>query len=307
MIDEEDMSKRDKGTLFHKNVDMFSKTKTYQMALPQDVALWMSKAARYLLDELGPRCVSIQSEVAVGVNWVTGEAELFPDVKDRGYPERPGWQFGTSDLVCVLTTGELLIADWKTGGTEGATEQLLSLACGFRKCVPIQNVGRYAHTQSFRNVRILCLQVNDEGVWPHEQEVSTEQLESHWDSMRFQWEDIGKRNDPVTGIHCTTLYCPHLAYCPAISQMVVQQASGENEQVQGSPLVPASSLIRAMGKEVTVTDLEAGEQMAVLSAAKRQIKYAEEKLKEHVAAGGKVATGGYVWSSGNNGWRWRKQ
>jgi hypothetical protein len=80
------------------------------------------------------------SEVAISIDWASGKAEILEGVTGRQYPKKDGWQFGTADLVCVLKTGELLIADWKTGGTDGATEQLLSLACGFQKALTVTDV-----------------------------------------------------------------------------------------------------------------------------------------------------------------------
>ncbi len=303
--DSEDMSKRDFGTLFHNLMDQYITgtelgKSLFSKVWPPGMARVLRHAVDYLEQSLGPRCDTIQSEVAIGINWTTGEAEIQQGVKDRKYARKPGWQYGTADLVCVLKTGELLIADWKTGGKDGADEQLLSLAAGFRLCMPAIK----DDTMSFRPIRILCLQVNEEGMWPHEREVSQEQIESHWDSMRFAWEDVGKNNAPVPGIHCTTLYCPHLAYCTAIQDVVSGLAGAD---VEGSQLVSANDLVR--NHRVTDTpssNEEAGFTAAMLSAAKRQTKYLETKLKAYVASGGSVVQGGYVWSEGGNGWRWRK-
>jgi len=54
------------------------------------------------------------------------------------------------------------------------------------------------------------------------------------------------------------------------------------------------------------SDEEAGYTMALISAAKRQMKYIEKKLKEYISNGGKVVAGNQIWSEGNNGFRWRK-
>ncbi len=299
-VDLEDMSKRDKGTCFHRAIDDFLKTGCPEAALPQDVAKWLDHAIKYMKEVLGPRCESIQSEVAISVNWVERKAEVLVGVKDRNYPKREGWQNGTADLVCILKDGSLLIADWKTGGADGAKEQLLSLGVGFQFCMVDDNSYREP-----RKLVTLCLQVNDEGVWPHEYNHTLEEIESHWDSMRFQWEDIGVRNTPVSGIHCTTLYCPHLAYCSAITDGTVELA--EQEGRKAGTLMPAESLVRSNRlNDTPLSDEEAGSTMSLVSASKRQVKYVEEKLKDYVAAGGKVTAGGYTWGPGSNGWRWRK-
>ena len=54
------------------------------------------------------------------------------------------------------------------------------------------------------------------------------------------------------------------------------------------------------------SDEEAGYTMAMISAARRQMKYTEQKLKDYIAAGGRVVNCGLEWSEGNNGYRWRK-
>ncbi len=307
-VDATDTVKRDKGTEFHTRIHQWSSnipiTTEY---IHQDIDLWMEHATVYLQSVLLPRCESFMTEVAVGINWVTNEAEVFPEAKNRNYPDRPGWQFGTADIVAVLKTGELLVADWKTGGNDGATEQLLSLASGFRIAMPTM-LGPPDGTSLFhRPIRILCLQVNEHGVWPHEDSVTDAQMEAHWDAMRFQWEDVGKRNDPVPGIHCTALYCPHLAYCPAITGIVEESALVPPKEASG--MAPLVTLHRKHKMTDKPTSNEgAGFVMARITAAKRQMKYWEESLKDYVTkSGGKVTQGLYEWGPGNNGWRWRKQ
>lgn len=309
-VDAEDLSKRDKGTLFHARIA--SGTNCDVSDCPEDVQGWYRRAALFVDNWLIPRCESYQTEVAIAVNWSTGDARALCGVADRNYPDMPGYQFGTADIVCVLKDGTLLIADWKTGGNEGAEEQLTSLACAFQKACPeIGSIDGQMQWERPRKVRILCLQVNDDGVWPHESDVSQEQLDSHWDSMRFQWEDVldGKRSNPVTGIHCTTLYCPHLAYCRGIGQAVADLARKEEGVPKTGPLVPPLALNRAnrVSPAAFSGDLEAGDAAAIISAAKRQVKYTEAKLKEHIANGGRVISGNWEWSDGNNGFRWRRQ
>lgn len=304
--DSADMNKRDKGTLFHQTMDNYMALTVLTPTDQPDVNVWLDHAVRYLQTVLGPRCDTIQSEVAIGVNWITGEAEIQKGVKDRAYIRKPGWQYGTADLVCVLKAGELLIADWKTGGNDGATEQLLSLGAAFQKAMPGPHNGPTRDLKP-RGLITLCLQVNEDGVWPHEKSWTNDQVQSHWDSMRFKWEDVvsGNTGEPKPGIHCTTLYCAHLAYCSAIQSSVLGLAESDSE---GGKLMAAGDLIRA--HRVTDTpgsDEEAGFTMAILSAAKRQGKYMETRLKEYIKSGGSVIQGGYVWSDGSNGHRWRKQ
>ena len=120
--------------------------------------------------------------------------------------------------------------------------------------------------------------------------------------MAFQLADVGVRNDPVVGIHCTQLYCPHLAYCPGVTAVVVDQS----ERPEG--LLPAERLVRSV--EMTdkpISDEEAGYTMERISAAKRQMKYLEEAIRRYVLAGGRALAGEFEFGPGKDGFRWRKK
>lgn len=271
----------------------------------KDLGMLLRRAKEYFNDVLVPRCETIMSEVAISINWAEGKAEILEGVTGRQYPERPGWQNGTADLVCLLKTGELLIADWKTGGTDGATEQLYSLACGFQKCLPMDEAG----VQS-RPVRIACLKVTEEGVDPDERAVSDEQLANHWLAMEIAWSDKDKKNPPVPGIHCTQLYCPHLAYCDAITTVVSDAATEDDKAIVANgkaPLISPDSLLKRhrMTGDLT-SDEHAGYVMARVTAARRQMKYYEAMVRKHVENGGKVLAGNYQWRETGSGFRWGK-
>jgi hypothetical protein len=114
--------------------------------------------------------------------------------------------------------------------------------------------------------------------------------------MRFKWEDLEKESKYVPGIHCTTLYCPHLAYCPAVLA-TVEQSTKSDKQELGCGVFTDSPTNNA----------DAGFTMASISAARRQMKYVEANIKKWVKDGhGKVISGQYEWSDGNTGWRWKK-
>ncbi len=217
--DPEDTVARDDGILFHDRMDLYNNSGPIGLYTDKEhINRWLDLAVAWTRDHLWPRCNESYSEVAVAINWSTGNVYELNGVRNREYPRdsHPGCQFGTADLMCHLKDNGLLIADWKTGGNDGAEEQLLSLACAFDKLYP------------GREVSISCISVNSEGVWPHERKVSKEELASHWDAMAFTWEDvIANRvsNKPEPGIHCTKLYCPHLAYCTAISDGIRKAAA----------------------------------------------------------------------------------
>lgn len=267
----------------------------------KDLKKLLRAAKNHLDSVLLPRCEVVMSEVAISINWTEGKAEILEGVTGRKYPQRNGWQNGTADLVCILKTGELLIADWKTGGTEGATEQLLSLACGFQKAL----TGDDGIT---RTVRISCLKVTEEGVDPDERSVSDNQLANHWLAMEIAWEGRNASTKPNPGIHCTQLYCPHLAYCSAVTGLV-EDAAKEDESLLKltgkDPLLPPEALVRKFRMtDKPRSDEEAGYVMARVSAARRQMKYWEACMKDHIGKGGRVLAGQHEWKETGSGYRW---
>lgn len=269
----------------------------------EQVARWLGHAKDYIQQVLAPRCQSLQSEVCVGVNWVTGETEILPTVKDREYPDWPGWMFGTTDLLAILNTGELYVGDWKTGGTDGAKEQLLSLGVAFQRAMLGPEFGDH-----FRPLVTSCLSVQDHGVVPVETRVSPEEAQNHWDAMRFAWEDIGKQQAGVPGIHCSQLYCPHLAYCSAITRIVSDAATQDGQAPDSTPLVAPGRVMR----DFRLTDKprsqeEAGHVMALVTAANRQTKYLTNVLKDYARSGGRVVSGSWEWKEGAGGFRWGRQ
>lgn len=301
------LEKRDNGTLFHSLIHSDIRglhrpvTDNERMEVLVKMAKdWVDTKLRPRLTKAAPVSISpvtpyIMTEQAVAVNWATGEAKLI-EVEDRKYPDMPGYQMGTADLVCWLDDRTIMVADWKTGGTEAAEAQLLSLGYGFKKALNA--------TKLFIN----CIQLGfDETtdkpfLYAHEREVSEEEISEHKDAMRFQWEDIGKSYLPQIGIHCTTLYCNHLAYCKGIN-LVVTSLSRDAGKGMG-PVVAQNGLYDLT--DTPCSDSEAGYVMERLSAADRQIKYLKEGLKNYIAKGGKVVSGDWEWAEGNNGFRWRK-
>lgn len=293
-----DTTKRDKGTNFHCCMDgHYHGVTTLELAAWarwSDVYEWVKLAVAWSAEHLEPRCSEIESEVYVGFNFETGEHHVDSTVRDRQYPkDMPNFLPGTTDLVCVLRDESLLVADWKTGGGTGADKQLLSLALGLR------NAFRKADG-SFRKVRLAILYVGDDGVHPVEWEVTDAELEAHRFAMALQLADIGVRKDAVPGIHCTQLYCPHLAYCPGIAGVV--DASSEAPEA----LLPATSLVRRHNIQESPRDEEhAGYIMERVTAAKRQMDFYEKRIRAWASDGNRVVAGDFEYSKGKDGFRWR--
>ncbi len=292
-----DTSKRDKGTAFHDSMDEYYKTAVVGRIRDLEVQLWADAAAAWSKEHLEPRCSEIHSEVYVAFNFATGEVHSDATVFNRKYPDKLGYLPGTADLVCVLHTGELYVADWKTGGGTGADKQLMSLALGLRS-LPQFMVG----TVSVRPVILSVLYAGPDGVHPHEWAVTEGDLLSHQHAMAFQLADVGIRNEPVVGIHCTQLYCNHLAYCPGITNIV--------EELSESPqaLLPPSNLTKRFSMtDQPISDEEAGYTMERITAARRQMKYYEECIRKYVMSGGRALTGDFEFSQTNSGFRWVKR
>lgn len=295
-IDRDDHEKRDQGIMFHDGLDEHAKGNSYKVR-DLKVQRWVDTAVDWFEEHLVPRCEEIHSEVYVSINFETGAVHTDKSVRARAYPEMPGFVPGTADLVCILKTGELLVADWKTGSGVGADKQLLSLAVGFQRVFPKADGG-------LRKVRAAILYAGEDTsgvphVHPVEWAVTESDLQSHQHAMAFQLADVGVRNAPEVGVHCSQLYCPHLAYCPGIGAIVEH----ESEQPQG--LIQPTQLVRRFKMtDMPVSDEEAGYTMERITAAKRQMKYYEEGIRAYVDNGGRAISGDFEFKHTKSGFRW---
>jgi hypothetical protein len=290
-----DTTKRDDGSLFHGCMDDYYQGKAFRACNRPEVGKLVAKAVAWSDEHLAPRCVTIHSEVYVAYNFATGEVHVDPSVTERGYPDKPGYLPGTTDLVCVLATDELLVADWKTGAGTGADKQLLTLACGLRKVYTMPD-------GSYRKVRLACLYANPDGIHSDEWPVTEGDLLAHEFAMAEQLANIGIKNEPVLGVHCTQLYCPHLAYCPGVTSIV--------EDLSQSPqaLLRTEALVRKYPMtDNPISDEEAGHVMERITAARRQMKYYEECMRKYINNGGRAIAGDFEFKSTNSGFRWVKK
>lgn len=298
-----DTTKRDKGTLFHRLIDQYIKGEQVDLGeVPagwNDVIVWYRQACVYFDSVIRPRASWVFSEVAFSVDFAECRAEILHDVDDRNYPDEPGRIYGTADLIWMREDGTLVVQDWKTGGTGGAKEQLLSLTLAY-----CWSLGDESTVEAQLECPIIneALVVNEAGVWPETYEVE-DCLDRHAVLMAKALE----KADPVTreGIHCTVFYCPHLAFCPAIDKVVDEAA--EDAEPKGPAVLPAERLTQKFKVQTPIlNDEHAGYVMSRVSAAKRRAAYLEEACKEHVARGGKVLSGGFEWSKKADGFRWRR-
>ncbi len=289
-----DTTKRDKGTEFHTIMDSYyASGGKSSIAGSSEVIGWVREAVRWSQEHLEPRCKEIHSEVYVAYNFTTGLHHVDSSVRNRKYPHMPGFLPGTTDIVAILRDETLLVADWKTGGGTGADKQLLTLAMGLRRHLVLPS-------GDLRNVRLAVLYAGPDGVHPHEWDVTNAELEAHATAMRFQLDDVGVRTAPVPGIHCTQLYCPHLAYCPGITS-TVETAS---ESPEG--LLEPSRLVRKYDISTEPScKAHAGAIMERVTAAKRQMDFYEKRVRKYCDNGGRCVAGDFEYSKGRDGFRWR--
>ncbi len=311
LVDSSDLTARNNGSRCHELIAGFiDNTITARPGIPDNVEV-MSRyqhAVNWLEHELKPRAKTIRAEVAYGVNWATGEAKELVGVKDRNYPKEPGWMYGTADVVAELHDGSLLVGDWKTGGTEGAREQLLSLAFAASRTHQERSLDQVDDgDQPTPSVSIVCLPLNEDGCWAHEEWVPHADLMDHMEAMR----EVRRRLvapgfygvQEVPGLHCTMLFCPHLGYCKTIGNVV----NGMAEMASGEPLIPVEALFRMNVTDKPSSDEEAGFTQAMVSAANRRTKYLTNANKDRVSKHrGRVVFGNHVWEDRGNGYRWHK-
>lgn len=289
-----DTTKRDKGTAFHECMDDYYKSRTWLVPPWEDVNAWVHKAVAWSQQHLEPRLERFWAEKYVAVNFHTGNVYANPDVRHRKYPSTPGYIPGTADIVGFLSSDHLYVADWKTGKGTGAREQLMSLALGF--------TGLW---RMVKKVTLAILYVAEENgrpvVHPVEWDVTLEELEAHRFAMSLQLQDVGVRTEPVTGIQCTQLYCPHLAYCPGV-------VATSQEAAMSDQLISPEALLRAHSysiQQAPSSDEHAGSIMERVTAAKRQLDFYQARVRKYAENGGRVIAGDFEYSKGKDGFRWR--
>jgi hypothetical protein len=277
----EDAERREDGTAVHTAIHLYAQGLPY-MVKPELQA--KTKHACNYLDELKKRCQWVQTEVAMGINWKTGEVVGPFPAGNRDYPDDDIYFYGTADVLALLQGGSLLVADWKTGGAEGATEQLLSLG----------NMGLRLYKQVL-GLRIATLYVKDDGVISTEREAASGEIGQHYEDMANNLKSsraTAKPRLPVVGSHCTELYCPHLAYCPQTEKDGIEAVSSAPEAV------PMTSW-----QEDVYSNKEAGFKALRIAALDRALKYHKGKVKDWVAAGNKAEWDGYTYEDRGYGFR----
>jgi hypothetical protein len=275
-----DTSKRDLGTEFHEAMDRHARdlpigevSDGCQELLPKAVEYWK---------KLRNECRLMTSELAVGLDLVSGEAITASLPAAREYP-LDGRFWGSIDICGELLDGSAFVADWKTGQGIGSHQQLMTLMLAFRA----------AALKGPWKLQLITLYVDPDGVYPVRKTVTEAELEAHRQTLLVSMSAVGVDREPHPGAHCTQLYCPHLGYCPAIGEGMVNMAEA-NKNEDG------------LVQDIT-SDQHAGQVMAMVAASKRQGNYLTEKVKRYLVNGGKAVDGDYEWKQTERGYRWVKR
>ena len=166
------------------------------------MARMLRAAHKWISGTLGVSWEMLGTEVAVYLNLETGERGVV-DVRDRGYPDVPGTLYGTADIVGLNKYG-LFVADWKTGGSDTARDQMMSLAAMM--------------APSGHGATISTLSLRDDECNEWDEYVSEHELSDHLGRVRAAIGGVG--GDPVSGAKCVAMYCNYLYNCPSVAKSI---------------------------------------------------------------------------------------
>lgn len=213
-----DTTKRDIGTSFHSGAELLLHGKTLHEAIAESErtmrSIWLDgrpgiqdanaiaarmlqHASKYVADRMGAVWCVLGTEIAMGYRLRDRERLLLGRVEDRAYPKESGVLWGTADIVGLNKYG-LWLADWKTGGTDTARDQLMTLA------------GMLA--PDGQAVTICTIKVTEDGCSDWDEYVSHHEIDSHMKEISAR---LSSRTEPVQGAHCVALYCNYLYACPS--------------------------------------------------------------------------------------------
>jgi hypothetical protein len=292
--------KRDHGTQFHTGMDTYHKTGVMVLTGTPEVDRRLVAAQQWWDQDFVPNHTDIQTEVAFRVNMDTLEGEVVA-VVDREYGKEPNMFYGTADVVARDKSGALVIADWKTGSDYGAHGQLMSLGWAALDYSQNPNNGvDYASVVVGQSIMVLDGYPKATVQCVTKFTARRSELLGHIVEVKRQLFS-GDKATPQPGIHCTQLYCPHLAYCPE----TIKATEALSEGPQG--LIKPEALL----KKFSITSPPSSPEHAAyimerISASKRQTQYMTDLMKEYVSRGGTVSAGGLTWGPGKDGFRWRK-
>ena len=267
-----DSSKRDSGTRVHEALFTGSPAN-----LESDDERAMFMHGKSALELILATYSNVQQECVYSINLQTREGAAWPLLKDRKYPEAPTHVvFSTADVVAVRE-GELLVADFKTGEGEGVKEQLMTLA------LSIVCSKQHGNAPPGK-ITLRAIYLKPEGFRTKDWDVTIADLFEHKDVLSNVIDDQSYRPGP----HCSQLYCPHAAYCPAHREPRERLAGKEGFEWD----------------EVPTSSEHAGKMASALKVIDRQSKYFKECLKVWHRQGNRIIDGDWELKDTDRGFRW---
>lgn len=171
--------------------------------------VWMQSEhpARLMLSD-------IRTELAMRIDFRTGEGRVDAGVKERGYPKEtdPYVMWGTADVVRYDGDSAVEVDDWKTGQSFPSAVgngQLLSLATALYGVKPFKSIEtRIVHIGDAVSESVAVVTEADVAAW--RQRVAT--MVANIDSSQ-----------PVAGNHCSKMFCEQFGRCPATKHLLVNK------------------------------------------------------------------------------------
>lgn len=182
----------------------------------QVVVRMLLAADKYIRDSRGVSWDLLGTEVAVSYDIRTGH-RIILDIVDREYPREGGFLRGTADIYGLNKFGAY-IADWKTGGTDSARDQMMTLAA----IMAPPGEGATICTLAFREEAGGAYKVN---AW--DEYVSRHDLDEHLDVMAKSL--TAPPSEPRPGARCIVHYCPYLFACQATMKAVEEMYASDTK------------------------------------------------------------------------------
>ena len=148
------------------------------------------------------------AEVAYAYHVENGTGRVMKRADHRDYSDaRPGELVGTADLV--MRDGErIVVVDFKTGvraRDTGAADTMQMRFLGLA----------VARAYNAAEVDVMLLHVDEGGVYPDVAALTAWDLDDTADDLRALSTALASQSVPRPGVHCTGMYCPIVAQCPA--------------------------------------------------------------------------------------------
>ncbi len=264
----------DKGSRFHAAIAEYVTSGQIALAPADDIAPLLVSAMAWV-DHFGRD--KLKAEVALAWSPVTDTAEVIGENIGRAYGEHQarGLLCMAADLVAIsMATRVGYIGDWSTGDGSGKGPQL--------RC----NAFALARAFDLDSVTVEALEVDATGV----RHVCTETLDSF--ALAASAGEVAEAlalvpaAQPQPGPHCSEMYCPARATCPAIRDRIEQ-------------ILPPADLVRHKWGLTIESGAHAKWLYDQAKAVEAAAKLVKDAVRAYVPEGGLVLDDGSVFAEGS--------